>query len=224
MITTPFKLHQAFPLITLLFMQASYAEPVKQQVITNDGREVLLNEDGTWKYLSNDRYADTVDGRRVRLKEDGSWVYVGNAPAKSKDQVRTTDLDIKLKKVVIEKFQKKVQKNTHLTTQTAFYVKLAHSPHAKTGISISQDDIAFISVKDNNGKSYPVVSMKADTTRLEPDAEASIVIRAEKSPSIWDDVKSMQVVFNKGIFGIDAPITLSMRVIDFQEEDVDGFD
>jgi hypothetical protein len=224
MITTPFKLRQAFPLITLLFMQASYAEPVKQQVITNDGREVLLNEDGTWKYLSNDRYADTVDGRRVRLKEDGSWEYVGNAPAKSMDQVRTTDLDIKLKKVVIENFQKKVQKNTHLTTQTVFYVTLAHSPQAKTGISISQDDIAFISVKDNNGKSDPVVSMKADTTRLEPDAEASIVIRAEKSPSIWDDVKSMQVVFDKGIFGIEAPITLSMRVIDFQEEDVDGFD
>ena len=205
-------------------MQASYAEPVKQQVITNDGREVLLNADGTWKYLSNDRYADTGDGRRVRLKDDGSWEYVGNAAVKSEAQVRTTELDIKLQKVVIEKFQKKVQKNTHLTTQTVFYLKLAHSPQAKTGISISQDEIALISVKDNNGKNYPVVSMQADTTHLEPNAEASIVIRAKKSPSVWDDVKSMQIVFNKGIFGIDAPITLSMRVIDFQEEDVDGFE
>lgn len=205
-------------------MQASYAEPVKQQVITNDGREVLLNADGTWKYLSNDRYADTGDGRRVRLKDDGSWEYVGNAAVKSEAQVRTTELDIKLQKVVIEKFQKKVQKNTHLTTQTVFYLKLAHSPQAKTGISISQDEIALISVNDNNGKNYPVVSMQADTTHLEPNAEASIVIRAKKSPSVWDDVKSMQIVFNKGIFGIDAPITLSMRVIDFQEEDVDGFE
>jgi hypothetical protein len=224
MIKTPFILFVYICLLSLSFMQVGHTEPANNNVVTIDGREILLNEDGTWKYRSNDRYANTEDGRRVRLKEDGSWRYIGHAPLKSEVQVRTTDLDIKLQKVVVEKYEKKVQKNTHVTTQTVFYVKLAHSPQAKTAISISQRDIAFIEVKDNNGKIYPVASMNTDTARLEPNAEASIVIRAEKSPSIWDDVKSMQVVFNKGIYGIDAPITLSMRVTDFQEEDVDGFE
>jgi hypothetical protein len=91
-----------------------------QEVIIVDGREVLLKEDGTWTYNSTDRYANTNDGRRLRLKDDGSWQYVGNAPLTTTEQAGTTNLNIKLQKVVIEKFEKKVQKNTRVKTQKYF--------------------------------------------------------------------------------------------------------
>jgi len=214
----------AFTLAVLLFIPVSYAEQVQPEVVTVDGREVILNNDGTWKYLSTDRYVNTKDGTRVRLKNDGSWQYVGNAPLISKEQVRTSELNIKLQKVVIESHEKKVQKNVRVKTQTVFYVQLENSPQAKQNISINKSDASLIEVKDNNGKSYPILSIKPDTAQLKPDTKTTLVVRAKKSPLLWDKVKSMEILFKPGIFGIQNPITLSQRTIDFDKKKVDGFE
>ncbi len=210
-------------LASLLIIPITNAEITKQEIINIDGREVLLNKNGTWKFLSTDRYANTKDGTRVRLKEDGSWQAIGNAPLKSKDQVRTTDLDIKLHKVVIETYEKKVQKNTRIKTQTVFYVDLAYSPQARNNITINKSDISLIEVKDNNGKAYPVLSIEPNDTQMKPSTKTTVIVRAEKSPSMFDNVKSMEIVFKKGMLGIENTITLSQRAIDFDEEKVDGF-
>jgi len=213
-----------FTLAILLFIPVSYAEQVLPEVVTVDGREVMLNKDGTWKYLSTDRYVNTKDGNRVRLKDDGSWQYVGNAPLTSKEQVRTTELNIKLQKVVIESYEKKVQKNVRVKTQTVFYVQLENSSQAKQNISINKSDASFIEVKDNNGKNYPVLSIKPDTAQLKPGTKITLVVRAKKSPSLWDKAKLMEIIFNPGIFGIQKPVTLSQRTIDFDRKKVDGFE
>ena len=212
-----------FILTTLLSTPVSYAEPAKAEVVSVDGREVILNNDGSWKYLSTDRYVNTKDGTRVRLKDDGSWQSMGNASLITKQQVRTTDLDIKLKKVVIETYKKKVQKNTSVRTQTVFYLQLNYSPQTKRDISIKKSDVSLIEVKDNNGKNYAVLSIEADTKQLQPNTETVIVVRAEKSPAMWDNAKSMEIVLKAGLLGIETPITLSQRTIDFDEEDVAGF-
>lgn len=194
-----------------------------QEVIIVDGREVLLKEDGTWTYHSTDRYANTNDGRRLRLKDDGSWQYVGNAPLTTREQVRTTNLNIKLQKVVIEKFEKKVQKNTRVKTQTVFYLVLENSAQAKRNISIKNSDISLIEINDNNGKNYPVLSLQPGSIQLKPGTNTTLVIRAEKSPSMWDDVKSMEIVFKPGILGIQKAIILNQMTIDIDEEKVNGF-
>ena len=194
-----------------------------QEVIIVDGREVLLKEDGTWTYHSTDRYANTNDGRRLRLKDDGSWQYVGNAPLTTTEQVRTTNLNIKLQKVVIEKFEKKVQKNTRVRTQTVFYLHLENSAQAKRNISIKKSDISLIEINDNNGKNYPVLSLQPGSIELKPGTNTTLVIRAEKSPSMWDDVKSMEIVFKPGILGIQQAIILNQMTIDIDEEKVNGF-
>lgn len=194
-----------------------------QEVIIVDGREVLLKEDGTWTYHSTDRYANTNDGRRLRLKDDGSWQYVGNAPLTTREQVRTTNLNIKLQKVVIEKFEKKVQKNTRVKTQTVFYLVLENSAQAKRNISIKNSDISLIEINDNNGKNYPVLSLQPGSIQLKPGTNTTLVVRAEKSPSMWDDVKSMEIVFKPGILGIQKAIILNQMTIDIDEEKVNGF-
>ncbi len=222
MIKIPFPAPILFTAILLLTATMSNAKPAEEVIIV-DGREVVLKDDGSWKFLSTDRYANTKDGIRVRLKEDGSWQTMGNAPLQSKEQVRTTDLDIKLQKVVIETFEKKVQKNTRIKTQTVFYLDLTYSPQAESTITISDSDIPLIEVKDNNGKNYPIVSIHPGDVQLQADEKITLVIRAKKSPSIFDDVKSMDIVFKKGIFGIIEPITLSQRTIDFDKENVNGF-
>ena len=208
---------------TLLFTPASIAATENQQIITFDGREVLLNKDGTWKYLSTDRFANTKDGTRIRLKEDGSWQAMGNTLSTSKDQVRTTDLDIKLQKIVIETYKKKSQKSTRVKTQTVFYIDLRYSAQAKKNISIQKSDLSLIEVKDNNGKTYPVLSIEPDTSQFKPGTGTTLVVRADKSPSLWDNVRSMEIVFKTGILGIEAPVTLSQKTNDFVEVNVDGF-
>ncbi len=208
---------------SLLFIPACFAATQEQQIITIDGREVLLNEDGTWKYLSTDRIANTKDGTRIRLKEDGSWQAIGNAPSTSKKQVRTTDLDIKLQKVVIETFRNKSQKNTRIKTQTVFYIDLSNSLQAKNIININANDITHIDVTDNNGKNYPVLSLKSDTSKLAPSEKTTLVIRVEKSPSRWNSVKSIEITFKAGILGLKESASLSSRTIDFDKINVDGF-
>lgn len=218
----PFVLINA--LLSLLFISGSNALSADQQVITVDGREVLLKQDGTWTFRSTDRFANTKDGRRVQLKEDGTWQYVGNAPMASAEQVKTTLLDFKLQKVVIEKHEKKVQKNVRVTSQTVFYVNLDLSPLAKNNISIGKNAISHIEVIDNNGKSYPVISIQPNPAIIKPNSKTTIVVRADGAPSWLNNVKSMSVIFKPEIFGIQNTITLTQWESNFDKKSVDGFE
>ena len=211
-------------MLSLLLIPVSDAYSADQKVITDDGREVLLKGDGTWVFRSTDRFANTKDGQRVQLKQDGSWQYMGNAPVASDEHVRSTLLDIKLQKVVIERHEKKVQKNIRLRTQTVFYVSLGLSALAKNNISITKNDVSHIEVNDNNGKTYPVLSIDPAPVVLKPDSDTTMVIRADGSPLWLDDVKSMSVIFKPEIYGIQQPVTLSRDVDDFEKKKVAGFE
>ena len=211
-------------MLILFLIPVSDASSADQQVITDDGREVLLKGDGTWIFLSTDRFANTEDGQRVQLKQDGSWQYMGNAPMVTQDHVKSTLLDIKLQKVVIERHEKKVQKNVRLRTQTVFYLNLGLSGLAKKDISIIKNDVTQIEVNDNNGKTYPVLSIHPAPVVLKPGSDTAMVIRAEGSPLWLDDVKSMSVIFKPEIYGIQQPVTLSRDVDDFEEKKVAGFE
>jgi hypothetical protein len=195
-----------------------------QEVITDDGREVLLRSDGTWKFRSTDRFANTADGQRIRLKEDGSWQYVGNAPTISKDQVMTTALAITLRKVIIEKHETKVQKNKRVKTQTVFYLDLGLSPLAASAITLNDNAASSIEVSDDNGRRYPVLSIQSGTTMLKPGSNTAIAVRVDDSPSWLDNARSMEILFKPDIFGIQSPIRLSQNIDDFEEVDVDGFE
>ena len=209
--------------LSLSLLPGSNALSANHEVITDDGREVLLRDDGSWEFRSTDRFANTKDGQRIRLKDDGSWQYVGNAPLILKQQVRTTDLDIKLQKVVTETHEKKVQKNTRVKTQTIFYLNLELSPLAKSNLIISENDIALVKVKDNEGKDYPVLSIQADTAVLKPDSDTKVTVRVDGSPQWWKSVKLMEIIFKPGVFGLQAPVTLSQSVDDIDKKKVDGF-
>ena len=211
-------------MLILFLIPVSDASSADQKVITDDGREVLLKGDGTWIFRSTDRFANTEDGQRVRLKQDGSWQYVGNAPVVTQEHVRSTLLDIKLQTVVIERHEKKVQKNVRLRTQTVFYVNLGLSAQAKNDISITKNDVSHIEVNDNNGKTYPVLSIHPAPVVLKPGSDTTMVIRADGSPLWLDEVKSMSVIFKPEIYGIQQPVTLSRDVDDFEEKKVAGFE
>lgn len=211
-------------ILSIALLLGSAALPANQDGITDDGREVLLKEDGTWAFRSSDRYANTKDGDRVRLKSDNTWEYVGNAPLTSKEQVRTTILDIQLHKVIIEVHKEKVQKNVRKTTQTVFFLKVSVSPAANDNVTLSNSDLTRIMVRDDKGKNYTVISTTPSPLDLAPNSEQSIAIRAEGSPSIWDGAKSMALEFSPGILGIQESLTLHRNISDMEKKNVDGFE
>ena len=213
---------RSLPVLMLFMLGNVLAE--NQQVITDDGREVLLKEDGTWMFQSNDRFANTPDGRRVRLKENGSWEYVGNAPMVTPELVRTTDLELKLEKVVVEKYEKKVQKNVRLKTRMVFYVNVDVSPLHKGSIAIQQEYITHIDVKDDAGKAYPVLSIRPSPAQLESGSKTVLEIRADGAPTVFSKAKTMQIIFNPGMLDTKESISLSYRVNDFEEKKVSSFD
>ncbi len=114
-------------LLSLLLASGSNLS-AKQTVITDDGRKVLLKNDGNWTFHTTDCFASTSDGRRVRLKQDSHWEYANDAPAAPEDETQTSKPLVKLQKVVIEKHVEKGYKNTRVKTQTVFYVQLKAPP------------------------------------------------------------------------------------------------
>jgi hypothetical protein len=218
----------AFRLSTLMLyiavLMGSPAVFASQDVISDDGREVILKEDGTWEFRSTDRFANTKDGRRVRLKNDGSWEYMGNAPLTAKRHVRTTSTDIRLQRVVIESHEEKVNKNIRKKTQTVFYLRVNVSPLAEEGMVITGADLSRIRVQDNKGKLYPVLSLTPSPIDLAPNSEQTFEIRADGSPSWLRGVKSMQIELEPDIFGNKDPIKLSQDVRDMKKKKVDGFE
>ena len=221
------RLSAFFPgslILCIAAVSASQGVFADQDVISDDGREVLLKDDGSWIFLSTDRYANTEDGRRVRLKADGSWEYVGNAPMQSEQQVRTTTTDIKLQQVVIEKHEEKSYKNVRVTSQTVFYLDINVSPLADKDITISDADLSRIKVEDDKGKSYPVLSISPKPLTLKPDSKQTVEIRADGAPSWLRGTKVMKIELAAGLAGNDKPITLEQRVDDMETIKVDGFD
>jgi len=211
-------------MLLLSFLLCSTALFADQNGMTDDGREVLLKEDGSWEFRSNDRYANTKDGQRVRLKADGSWEYVGNAPLVLKEQVRTTLLDFKLQRVDIEIHKEKVQKNVREEKQLVFYLDISVSPAAKEIITINNTDLTRIQVTDNKGKSYPVLSLTPSPIVLAPDSQHTLAIRAKGAPSTWDSAKSMSLELTPGVLGNNDSVTLSQNISDMEKKYVEGFE
>ena len=194
------------------------------QKLLLDGREIQLNDDGSWQYLSTDRFVDTPDGKRVRLMDDGRWEYSGNAPIQAEQHQRTLSLDVQLRRVIIERTEKKVQKNTRVRTRTVFTIDIARAAEAEGSLELNGLNTSTVTVIDDNGKSYEVISIDTDSPSIAPGKTATITVIADKSPFIFDDVRSMSVVFDKAVFDTPSTITLTQDMDDIDELKVDRFD
>jgi len=210
-------------MLVLILSTGSHVLAADQEVLTEDGREVLLKEDGTWVFRSTDRYVNTKDGDRIRLKNDNTWEYIGKAPLTSKQQVRSTTLDIKLKRIVVETYKEKVHKNVRTETQTVFYLKMNLDPVARNNVSASSSDLHNIKVRDNKGNDYPVLSIYPDSVNLTPDSEQLITIRADGFPGLFSDASSIEIELLPGIFNLGESVILSQRINNVEKVRVEGF-
>ena len=178
-----------------------------EEVMSDDGREILLKTDGSWEFKSNDRFATAKDGRRVRLKADGSWQYTGEQInpvqiVQSDKAAKTeTGLSVEISQLRIETQRQKKspsKKNSSKTTHSVFSVAVTLADASVPAIvpNLSKETVTVV---DNDGRKYSVLSVSASTTSLKSGQSMEVVVRADGSPHWWT-TKTMSVVFEKAAF------------------------
>lgn len=211
----PFKLkNSVFILSALLISQLTQAQLT---AISDDGREVILREDGQWEYLSTDRFANTSDGRRIRLKQDGQWEYSAEPGKQSAQQFINDAITVKLDRVEIEEFKElatSMRKNSRVTTQTSFYFTATASSLGQTAIPILNSGNPVIdgfSVTDDRGGEYSIIELSpSDAETIKPGESITYNLKISASPKWGPDIISLHI--DKKVFSSDKDIVLSMPV------------
>ncbi len=211
----------AAPLFTVLVLLAVQVAAADQTVISDDGREIRLNADGTWEFLSQDRFANTREGQRIRLKADNTWEYVGNAPLRTEAQFRSVATDIQLQQVVIESTREKSHKNTRKKTHTVFYLEVGIAPAAKAALKLPPEPLSRLRVVDSKGKDYPVVSISPAAAEVAPGDRQRFEIRADGSPQWWG-IKNVTLTLAPELFGNRDGVVLRRAMSDIDKRDVDA--
>ncbi|MAZ87188.1 MAG: hypothetical protein CL693_06050 [Cellvibrionaceae bacterium] len=200
------------PIATLLLSLLSTLAYAERDATGDDGREIILKDNGSWEYKSTDRFATSEDGTRVRLKENGSWEFIGNAPVVNKEQVRTEALDVQLGDIVTEFYKEKVGKNTRHTSQTVFNLKVDVSSYSD-GVDAKLSHFNLFEITDSRGNQYPILSVTPQHKRLQAGKEYTIAIRVDGSPSgqFAVGIKHLSVNIDKSVFGTHQDLSFSRR-------------
>mgnify|MGYP003683054571 CR=1 FL=1 len=178
----------------------------------DDGREIVLKDNGAWEYRSSDRFATSEDGTRVRLKEDGQWEFIGNAPIINKEQVRTQSLDVQLADIVIEFYKEKVGKNTRHMSQTIFHLSVDVSSYGKD-LEAKLAHFNLFTITDSRGNQYPVLNVSPQHKKLAAGNTYDIAIRVDGSPSgqFAVGIKYLNLNIDKAVFDTNADLEFSRR-------------
>lgn len=195
----------------------------EQTILTDAGREVLLRDDGSWEYLSDDRFGTLSDGSRVRLKPDGSWdieqdetrfiTIPAEALKRSEDTVKTDKLYLEIFGITIESQRGKNRKNSTLRTQMLVDIKIETSRFDLSGLNKG-----LIKVSDSRGRLYETKQITLQENIS--DTEKVVRITLDGAPRWWG-IKFFLVEFEKGFLGHDRKIRLKKSVADVTRLEVD---
>lgn len=223
-------------LVLLTFAGANAVE----DVVSDDGREIRLHDDGSWSVLSRDRFATTRDGRRIKLSPDGSWSVVSqtdNASAADASQVPATatvasqhqqaeDLiapgsaGILLTRVDILKKKTKSHKAVTVDTRMAYYLRI-NNPGDQS-IALNQQQVDNMVAVDSKGRRYPVLELRYDKDQISSGASEQVVLLVDGAPR-WYGVKFLSLEIAGNTFGAHRKIVLSKNVNDVSTVVVDEF-
>lgn len=164
-------------------------------LLTPEGREIQINTDGTWSYLSQDRIVSNQAGQQIRLKPDGTWALfekkvetiVGSGESNPASGIQATATPpVRLTEYVIETVRSTRHKNAREQSRMVVTLSLADE-QAVPGKS-------EIRLEDSRGRAYEILSVEGDARRLR--------IKADESPRWWG-VK---------YFTLTLPGNLSLRI------------
>lgn len=211
-------------LFTLLFtllmlMSASTllnAEPIT--AIADDGREVILLDNGEWTYATDDVFATTPDGQRIRLKPNQKWQKISGKTAPvyqpvaiaitKRDSITVNGAKLILDQIRIENSRENVGKNKRLRSQIVLYVDMNGSL-----------PLEALTVQDSKGRTYPVVSVSNGVAPV--GGGTRTIIRASGAPKWWG-VKFFSLQIAEGAIGNSELIELRKPMRDVISVEVES--
>ena len=177
--------------LLLLLASSALAEEV---VVSDDGRQIRLNDDGTWVQVSQDRFATNAQGQRIRLRADGSWNVMSTSPediARSDGGQNVASLVdepvIFLKTVEILRREIKRAKSKHAETRMRYTIGVDN----KTTETISLDLTVPFEATTNRGGDFPLLSADGPRQVL-AGQQAEVIVVVEDSPA-WFGVKFLSL-------------------------------
>lgn len=206
------SLKHSFLYALILGASSTIAYSADRNATGDDGREIILKDNGSWEYRSTDRFASSEDGTRVRLKDNGQWEFIGNAPVVSKEQVRTQALDIQLGDIITEFYKEKAGKNTRHMSQTVFNLKVDVSSYSQ-GLDTNLSHFNLFKITDSRGNHYPVLSVSPQHKHFDAGKEYQVAIRVDGSPSgqFAVGIKYLNIEIDKAVFGSQQNLEFSRR-------------
>ena len=208
--------------ISMLSFGISAAAP--KTAIADDGREVILHDDGSWSYATEDRFATTPSGQRILLKPDSTWRKArdSEAPAyqpvplstltRDSAVIKNSNINLILDDVFIEHQREDRGKNTKLRSNLVFHVE-ATGENQPGALPDAED----FTVTDSRGRHYPTFSVKSLSTP-NPN-EQRLEIRANGAPRWWG-VKFLELEVQPDTFGNPATIELRKSMADVIRKEV----
>lgn len=188
------------------------ATQADQIIINGDGREILLKDDGSWQYASDDIYVDTKDGQRVVLTPDGRWQPVGLAPVVEEDKYRELLVEVVISNAVIDEVREKVgsQKNTRTRSVTHFELSVSVAKSAKQPLKIADLKPALFKVKDSRNKNYKVEAVDAEQDQIAPGQQGVVKLTVKGAPGGLVRARSMSVDIDQKAFNTEDVIHLEI--------------
>ena len=204
----------------------SYADEV---VISDDGRQIQINGDGTWVQLSKDRYAVNAAGQRVRLKPDGTWTLINESALTGISTSGTiapltplsaaSESTLHLAKVEILKRRIKRAKSIHAETSTVYHLQVLND--SKQTIMVSPDLAQALRARSSSGGEYPIESVSFDRGEIAPGERGSIQVVAKGAPQ-WFGVKYLVLEVAPDALGNSDTRILSKSMDDVEKRSVDS--
>ncbi len=214
------------PLISLLPLLAQSAE----FIITDSGREVELQEDGSWAFVSEDIFATNAEGQRIRLRPDGSWQVLNenNDSTQHRAVFQAPSIyepiQFSLKTASIENYRKVVpglNKNTRLQSQSVFYLEVSNTADqtSSNSLSLNADTISLLDSEDD---SYQLISILPRNLTIEPGETKEVELRFDGAPS-WRLGKIYYLSVSSELLASDKDLTFTIPLSEIRTASVNGF-
>ena len=200
-----------------------------QDVVSDDGREVRLHDDGTWSLLSRDRFATTQDGRRIKLMTNGQWVEVKQATdggvaastaasastSASAKRLSVNELGggagILLTRVDVLKKKTKTHKSHKVDTRMAYHLQITNP--GDQAIVLNQQLATAMQAADSKGRKYTTLSLRYEGDQIAAGASKQVVVLIDGAPR-WYGVQFLSLEIAADTFGGNRRMVLSKNMND----------
>jgi len=195
----------------------------EEVVISDDGRQIRLNGDGSWVQLSRDRYATTASGQRVRLKPDGTWSTMDAGDAVASEGragiAPANDSTLYLNKVEILKRNIKRAKSIHAETRTVYEVQVVNETDAP--IQLQVDLVDRLRAFSSSGANFPIESVSFERDEIAPGERGMIRVVAAGAPKWTFGVRHLALEVDAQTLGNADKRILSKNMNEVERRNVE---